>query len=58
MGDMAKRPISQILLLLLVVAVVLQFQALYFKNRKRYGLKFCTQVGSNNQMCSDLSKYL
>ena len=34
MGDMAKSPF--LLLLVVVVVVVVQFQTLYFKNRKRH----------------------
>ena len=51
MGDMAKSPFLQF--------VVVQFQTLSQKSFEVYtGLKFCTQVGSNNQMCNDLSKCL
>ena len=55
MGDIAKSPF---LLLLLLIAVVVQFQTLYLKNRKRCRSEICTQVGSNYQICNDLSKCL
>ena len=47
MGDV----ISPILLLVLVC----RFESMYLKGT---GLKFCTQVGSNDPMCSYLSKCL
>ena len=53
MGDMTKS-----LHFSISVVLVLQFESLYLKNSKRYRSEFCTQVGSDNLMCSNLSKSL
>ena len=47
MGDMAKSPFLQFFLF--------SFKSCISKTVRGTGLKFCTQVGSNNQMCNDLS---
>ena len=49
MGDMAKSPFLQFLLL---------FNPSISKTVRGTGLKFCTQVGSDDLTCSDLSKCL
>ena len=53
-GRYGKKSISPILL----VVLILQIESQYLKNRKRYRSEFCTQVGSDDPMCSDLSKCL
>ena len=57
MGDnYGKKSISPILLLVVDVVVVVQFQTLYLKNCKRYRSEISrTRVGSDNPMCNDLS---
>ena len=54
MGDMAES-ISPILL---VVVLLLQFESSISKTVRGTGLKFCTQVGSDDLTYSDLSKCL
>ena len=47
MGDMVKS--------LFFLFLILQFESQYLKIIRGIGLKFCTQVGSDDPMCSDLS---
>ena len=56
MGDMAKSPFLQFFLLLL--SFFFSFNPSISKTVRGTGLKFCTQVGSNDSTCSDLSKCL
>ena len=57
MGDMAKSPFHQFFLSLLSF-LFFSLNPSISKTVKGTGLKFCTQVGSNDLMCSDLSKCL
>ena len=50
--------ISPILLLVVVVVLVLQIESQYLKTVRGTGLKFCTQLGSDDPMCSNLTKCL
>ena len=52
MGDLAKSPF------LLFFFLSFLFFSLISKTVRGAGLKFCTQVGSDDLMCSDLYKYL
>ena len=53
MGDMSKSPFLQFLL-----SSFFSLNPSISKTVRGTGLKFCTQVGSNDPTCSDLSKYL
>ena len=54
-GDMAKSPFLQFLSSL---SLFFSLNPSISKSVRGTGLKFCTQVGSNEPMCSDLSKCL
>ena len=49
MADNGKKFISSILVVVNVIFVLLQFEAQYLKNRKRYRSDICTQVGLMTQ---------
>ena len=54
MGDMAKSPFLQFFLSFLFFSL----NPCISKTVRGTGLNFCTQVGSNDPTCSDLSKCL
>ena len=56
MGDMPKSPFLQFLLSLL--SLFFSLNPSISKTVRDAGLKFCTQVGSDDPTCSDLSKCL
>ena len=57
MGDIAKSLFLQFLLSLLSSFLFFSLNSCISKTVRGTGLKFCTQVGSDDPTCSDLSKY-
>ena len=59
MGDMAKSPFLQFFFLLSLLSFLFfRLNPCISKTVRCTGLKFCTQVVSDDLMCSDLSKCL
>ena len=58
MGDMAKSPFLQFFLSSLSLSLFFSLNPSISKTVRGTGLKFCTQVGSNDPTCSYLSKRL
>ena len=56
MGDMAKSPFLQFFLSLLLF-LFFSLNPCISKTVRGTGLKFCTQVGSDDTTCSDLSNF-
>ena len=57
MGDMSKSPFLQFLLSLSLSLFFFSLNLSISKTVRGTGLKFCTQVGSDDPTCSDLSKW-
>ena len=55
MGDMAKSPFLQLFLLLFLLLLFFNLNPSISKIVRDTGLKFCTQVGSDDLTYSDLS---